>query len=68
MAVSCCCGSDEKGQLCRGGSNITAATGACLTEIWDSEGIIVYDVTPAEALSLREKNPWFNGQRQDLYR
>ena len=68
MAVSCCCGPDEKGHICRGGSNITAATGACLAEIWDQEGIIVYDVNPDDALDLREKNPWFKGQRQDLYR
>ncbi len=40
MAVSCCCGPDEKGQICRGGSNITTASGDCLTEIWDHEGII----------------------------
>jgi predicted amidohydrolase len=68
MAVSCCCGPDEKGQFCRGGSNITGASGACLAEIWDREGMVVYDVDPDEALTLREKNPWFKGQRQDLYR
>ncbi len=68
MAVSCCCGPDEKGQICKGGSNITAATGECLAEIWDREGIILYDVNPDSAPDLREKNPWFKGQRQDLYR
>jgi len=68
MAVSCCCGPDEKGQICKGGSNITAASGECLAEIWDREGIILYDVNPDNALDLREKNPWFKGQRQDLYR
>ena len=68
MAVSCCCGPDEKGQICRGGSNITAAMGDCLAEIWDHEGIIIYDVDPDDALDLRDKNPWFKGQRQDLYR
>jgi predicted amidohydrolase len=68
MAVSCCCGLDEKGHLCRGGSNITAASGKCLAEIWDQERILVYDVNPGEALALREENPWFRGQRQDLYR
>jgi predicted amidohydrolase len=68
MAVSCCCGPDEKGQLCRGGSNITGASGECLAEMWDREGIIIYDVDPEAALALRSENPWFIGQRQDLYR
>lgn len=68
MAVSCCCGADEKAHICRGGSNITAASGECLSEIWDKEGIIIHDVNSGEALNLRGKNPWFKGQRQDLYR
>lgn len=68
IAVSCCCGPDEKGTVCRGGSNITGPEGECLVEIWDREGIILYDVCPDRAGTLREKNPWFVGQRQDLYR
>ena len=32
-AISCCCGLDEKGMVCRGGSNITDADGSLLTEI-----------------------------------
>ncbi|MDF1515306.1 MAG: hypothetical protein P1S60_15970 [Anaerolineae bacterium] len=31
--------------------------------IWDREGIKIADIYPGEALSLREKNPWFKGQR-----
>jgi predicted amidohydrolase len=68
IAVSCCCGPDEKGDICRGGSNITGPEGECLVEIWDREGIILYDVCPDRAFTLRGKNPWFVGQRQDLYR
>ena len=68
MAVSCCCGPDEQGQSCSGGSNITGPSGQLLTEIWDHEGIIMHDVNPEDALAQREKNPWFVGQRRDLYR
>ena len=68
MATSCCCGTDELGRACRGGSNITDATGKLLSEIWDHEGIIITNVIPAKVSSLRAKNPWFVGQRPDLYR
>jgi len=68
MAVSCCCGPDETGHICRGGSNITGPSGDLLAEIWDQEGIIVWDVYPEAALVQRQQNPWFMGQRQDLYR
>lgn len=67
MAVSCCCGRDEKGNMCRGGSNVTGPSGQLLTEIWDKEGIIIADVDPDDALVQRQKNPWFVGQRRDLY-
>jgi len=67
MAVSCCCGPDEQGRICRGGSNITGPSGQLLAEIWDQEGIIVHDVNPEDALAQRETNPWFVGQRRDLY-
>ena len=68
MAASCCVGPDETGSYCRGGSNITDPSGDLLEEIWDREGIVVRDVDPEVALVQRQKNPWFVGQRQDLYR
>ena len=68
MATSCCCGIDEAGNPCRGGSNITDATGKLLTEIWDREGIIVANVFPAELPKHRDQNPWYHGQRPELYR
>lgn len=67
IAASCCCGPDEAGQICRGGSNITDADGFLLAEIWDEEGIILADVSPARALDLRAQNPWYRGRRPDLY-
>lgn len=67
IAASCCCGPDETGRPCRGGSNITGPDGALLAEIWDREGVIVADVQPAAALELRAVNPWYRGQRRDLY-
>lgn len=67
MATSCCCGADENGNPCRGGSNITDARGRLLTEIWEKEGILYADVQPQEALHLRKENPWYRGQRGDLY-
>lgn len=68
FATSCCCGTDESGRVCRGGSNITDATGRLLSEIWDHEGIIVTNVLPDRVPDLRAKNPWYRGQRPDLYR
>ena len=67
IAASCCCGPDERGRACRGGSNITDADGTLLAEIWDEEGIILADVSPARALDLRAQNPWYRGRRPDLY-
>jgi predicted amidohydrolase len=67
MAVSCCCGTDEQGHACPGGSNITGPSGHLIAEIWDREGIILADVSPDDALVQRQKNPWFVGQRRDLY-
>jgi 5-aminopentanamidase len=67
IAASCCCGPDEKGTACGGGSNITNGDGKLLAEIWDQEGIIVADVDPAKALEMRAKNPWYRGQRPELY-
>jgi predicted amidohydrolase len=68
MATSCCCGLDEAGRVCRGGSNITDATGKPLSEIWDHEGIIVTNVFPDKVPDLRANNPWYRGQRPELYR
>jgi predicted amidohydrolase len=67
IAASCCCGPDERGRACRGGSNITDADGTLLAEIWDEEGIIVADVAPDRALEMRAENPWYQGRRPELY-
>ncbi len=68
MATSCCCGKNEAGNQCHGGSNITDKNGSLLAEIWDKEGIIYADVDPSTVLDARNQNPWYRGQRQDLYR
>ena len=67
IAASCCCGPDERGRTCRGGSNITDADGTLLAEIWDEEGVILADVSPASALEMRAENPWYRGRRPELY-
>jgi (R)-amidase len=67
IAASCCCGQDEKGLTCRGGSNITDEDGRMLSEIWDDEGIIVAEVDPDKAVEKRRDNPLFVGQRPELY-
>jgi len=67
FAVSCCCGEDETGRHCGGGSNITAYDGGLLSEIWDKEGIIYAEVNGNEALHDRQFNPWYMGRRNDLY-
>jgi (R)-amidase len=67
IAASCCCGPDEQGRTCRGGSNITDVDGKLLAEIWDEEGVILADVSPARALELRAENPWYRGRRPELY-
>ena len=67
MATACCCGPDETGRPCRGGSNITDHYGKLLAEIWDREGIIYADVDPGLVPEARRRNPWFTGQRRDLY-
>ncbi len=68
FATSCCCGLNEAGNVCRGGSNITDATGTPLAEIWEQEGVIIADVYPSEVPNLRAQNPWYHGQRPELYR
>ena len=67
IAASCCCGPDEVGNICRGGSNITDADGSLLAELWDEEGVVVANVDPAKALDMRSENPWYRGQRPELY-
>lgn len=67
IAASCCCGPNENEDLCRGGSNITDADGNLLADIWDQEGVIVADVDPAKAMDMRVENPWYRGQRPDIY-
>lgn len=67
IAASCCCGLNEAGEPCRGGSNITDAHSQLVAEIWDDEGIIYGDVCPGEVPAIRAENPWYVGQRRDLY-
>jgi 5-aminopentanamidase len=67
LAASCCCGPDEAGRVCGGGSNITGADGKLLAEIWNHEGVIVCDVRPEDVPALRNDNPWYRGQRPQLY-
>jgi (R)-amidase len=67
MAVSCVCGRNERGDRCRGGSNITNFDGKLLAEIWDEPGIIYATVDPACVPAARDDNPWYRGRRSDLY-
>lgn len=67
IAASCCCGRDEAGIACPGGSNVTDMTGTLITEIWNDEGVIFADVDPARAQEYRRGNPWYVGRRPDLY-
>ncbi|MEE9463169.1 MAG: carbon-nitrogen hydrolase family protein [Bacteroidales bacterium] len=67
IPAACCCGLNEVGDKCEGGSNITGAKGELITEIWDKEGLIIGDVNPGEVSQIRENNPWFTGSRPDLY-
>jgi len=67
FAISCCCGADEAGRYCGGGSNITAYDGGLLSEIWDKEGVIYAEIYGEAVLRHRESNPWYVGRRNDLY-
>ena len=67
MPTSCCCGLNEQGLFCEGGSNITGPRGELITEIWEEEGIIVADVFPWEVEKIRNENWAYNGLRPDLY-
>ena len=68
MAVSCCCGNNEIGNPCPGGSNITGPKGELIQEIWDREGIIIADVYPDQVELIRKDNPWYTGLRPELYK
>jgi predicted amidohydrolase len=68
MATSCCCGKDESGNGCPGGSNITGPYGERLAEIWNSEGIITAEVFPDQVSRIRKENVFFTSQRPELYR
>jgi (R)-amidase len=67
IPTACCCGLNERGYSCRGGSNITGAKGELIEEIWDEEGIIYADVSPGDVAEIRKKNPWYTGLRPDVY-
>ncbi len=67
IPTACCCGLNELGYRCEGGSNITGAKGELIEEIWDKEGIIISDVNPGEVSRIREENPWFTGLNPDVY-
>jgi predicted amidohydrolase len=68
IPTACCCGLNELGDKCKGGSNITGAKGELIKDIWNKEGIIIGDVNPGEVSQIRDKNPWFTGLRPDLYK
>ncbi len=67
ISSACCCGVNEMGDTCRGGSNITGPKGELIDEIWDKEGMIISDVYPDQVSSIRENNPLFKGQHPDVY-
>ena len=67
IPTACCCGFNETGYKCPGGSNITGVRGELLEEIWEKEGVILADVFPGEVPTIRHKNPWFNGLRPEVY-
>ena len=67
IPTACCCGLNEQGNICSGGSNTTGPKGELIDEIWDREGMIISDVYPGQVAKIRNENPWFKGQRPDLY-
>ncbi len=56
IPTACCCGLNEVGDLCEGGSNITGAHGELITELWRKEGLLIGDVNPAEITQIRDNN------------
>jgi predicted amidohydrolase len=67
IPTACCCGLNELGYRCEGGSNITGANGELIAEIWNEEGIIIGDVVPGDVSKIREENPWFTGLNPGVY-
>jgi len=67
MPTSCCCGIDERGAVCPGGSHITGAKGELISELWDKEGIVISDVYPEHVEQLREQNHRYTGLRPEIY-
>lgn len=67
IPTACCCGLNELGYRCEGGSNITGAKGELIMEIWEKEGVIIGDVYPGEVPQIRKENPWFTGLNPDVY-
>lgn len=67
MPTACCCGLNELGYRCEGGSNITGAEGELIQEIWEREGLIIGDVYPDRVMKIREENPWFTGMNPGVY-
>lgn len=67
MPTACCCGLNEAGLFCEGGSNITGPKGELITEIWEKEGVILADVYPDKVPGIRDKNVKYKGLRSDLY-
>ncbi len=67
IPTACCCGLNELGYRCEGGSNITGPEGELVEEIWDEEGIIIADVFPGRVPEIRKANPWFTGQNPGVY-
>ena len=67
VATTCACGIDEAGYSCEGLSNVVDYRGNVLDVIKNREGIIYADVDLTEALTERERNPWYRGMREDIY-
>jgi len=67
MPTACCCGLNEKGMFCEGGSNVTGPEGELITEIWENEGVIMADVFPDKVYEIRDRNYRYKGLRPDLY-
>jgi len=67
MPTSCCCGIDERGHVCPGGSHITGAKGELINELWDEEGIVISDVYPEHVEQFRKENHRYTGLRPEIY-
>jgi predicted amidohydrolase len=67
IASACCCGANEEGRHCGGGSNITDHDGALLVERWNHEGVVHAVVHPECVPEARRRNPWYRGRRPEIY-